>query len=411
MRGRSRPLEFAVFGYAPLLFVSWLVWFVSGHGGGGDFAIFRHAGVRVLHGHTPYVAPTAALLAGNDRFVYPTPFAFPFVPFALLSERVGAVVFLLCSVAAVVLALRLLGVIDRRCYGAAILSMPVFGALGVGAVGPFLLLLVAAGWRRRDRLSGGVLLAVAAAAKLFLWPLLVWLVATRRLRGSAAAAATLTAIAGIWALVDLHGLRLYPETVRVLNEVQRWKSYSPQTLAYALGLTPWATDALVAVVALVGVSVIFRARADDRRSFALALTVALVATPILWLHYLVLLFVPLALLRSRLSPAWALPALLWATPHPESLGSVWRIVLALAVVLVAARLHLPGDARDLKASPGLLGGSGTPGGTLLNHRRRPIAPRRSAAQVVRKSRIDDYQAGAERSAVAVQSTLKHPKLS
>jgi hypothetical protein len=328
------------------------------------------------------------LLASNDRFVYPTPFAFPFVPFALLPQRAGAVVFLLLSVAAVVAALRLLGVADSRCYGAAILSMPVFGALGVGAVGPFLLFLVAAAWRRRDRLSGGILLAVAAATKLFLWPLLVWLVATRRLRGSAAAAATLAVIAGIWALVDLHGLRTYPDTVRVLNAVQRWKSYSPQTLALSIGLNARAAVALVVVVALAGTLVIVRARGDERRSFALAATIALVATPILWLHYLVLLFVPLTLLRPRLSPVWALPALLWVTPHPESLGNVWRIALALAVMLVVAQL----DPRATSS-------------TLLDDRGRPIAPHVSAAEVSRQSRIDDDEAGAERSAVAVQGTL------
>jgi hypothetical protein len=397
MRARSRPLEVAVFGYAPLLFLSWLVWFVSGHGGGGDFAIFRHAGERVLRGHSPYVAPTAALLASNDRFVYPTPFAFPFVPFALVSERVGAVVFFLCAVVAVVVALKLLGVADRRCYGAAILSIPVFGALGVGAVGPFLLLLVAAGWRRRDGLSGGILLAVTAATKLFLWPLLVWLVATRRLRGSAAAAATLMAIISIWVLADLQGLRLYPDTVRVLNDVQRWKSYSPQTLALSLGLTARAAAAVVAVVAVGGTLAIIRARRDERRSFAVAVTVALLATPILWLHYLVLLFVPLALLRPRLSPAWALPVLLWVTPHPESLGNVWRIGLVLAVVLVAAGLR--GAANAL-----------TPLRPLLDDGRRAIAPHQPAAEVRRESGIDDYEAGAERSAAAIQHALQHPKL-
>jgi alpha-1,2-mannosyltransferase len=397
MRARSRPLEVAVFGYAPLLFLSWLLWFVSGHGGGGDFAIFRHAGERVLHGHSPYVAPTAALLASNDRFVYPTPFAFPFVPFALVSERVGAVVFFLCAVVAVVVALKLLGVADRRCYGAAILSVPVFGALGVGAVGPFLLLLVAVGWRRRDRLSGGILLAVAAATKLFLWPLLVWLVVTRRLRGSAAAVATLVAIVGIWALADLHGLRLYPETVRVLNGVQRWKSYSPQTLALSLGLNARAAVAVIIVVGLGGTLAIIRARRDERRSFALAVIVALLATPILWLHYLVLLFVPLALLRPRLSPAWALPALLWVTPHPESLGNVWRIVLALAVVLVAAGLG--------GAPP-----AWTPLRSLLDHGRRSIPPRDPPAEMLRQARVDDHETGAERAAAAVQRVLKHPKL-
>ncbi len=63
------------------IFCFWLVWFVYGHGGGGDFAIFRRAGRAVLHGHSPYVHPTLKLLAANDRFVYPTPFALPFIPF------------------------------------------------------------------------------------------------------------------------------------------------------------------------------------------------------------------------------------------------------------------------------------------------------------------------------------------
>jgi hypothetical protein len=172
----KRVLEAGVFVEMPLIAVGWLAWFAYGHGGGGDFAIFRRAGSSVLHGQSPYVHPTATLLASNDRFVYPTPFALPFVPFSGIPERVAELVFLALSVAAVLGALWLLGVRDRRCYGAAFLGIPVFGALGVGSLGPFLLLLVAAGWRYRDRKVAGIPLALAAATKLFLWPMLVWLV-------------------------------------------------------------------------------------------------------------------------------------------------------------------------------------------------------------------------------------------
>src|SRR4029077_6160176 len=76
-RNSRRPLAVGVFAWAPAIFLAWLAWFVSGHGGGGDFSIFRRAGNAVLHGHSPYVHPTATLLAANDRFVYPTPFALP----------------------------------------------------------------------------------------------------------------------------------------------------------------------------------------------------------------------------------------------------------------------------------------------------------------------------------------------
>jgi hypothetical protein len=67
-----------------------------------------------------------------------------------------------------------------------------------------------------------------------------------------------------------------------------------------------------------------------------AVLASLVATPLLWLHYLLLLFVPIALYRPRLSGLWFLPLLLWLTPTSNSHGTTWRIVLALIVVAVVA---------------------------------------------------------------------------
>ena len=319
----------------PALAFLWLVWFVYGHGGGGDFAIFRRAGSAVLHGHSPYVQPTLKLLAANDHFVYATPVALPFIPFAAMPEETAAVGFLVLSVAAVLASVWLLDVRDWRCYGAALLGVSVFGALGVGSIGPFLLLLCALGWRFRDRTVAGMPLALAAAAKLFLWPLLVWLLVTRRFRAFGAALATLAATLALWAAIDPTGMRRYPETVRLLNDVQRWKSYSVQSLFISLHM-PASTSELVAgatALAAVAALVLLRRRGDEV-TFAAAVVAALIATPILWNHYLVLLLVPIALARPRLAPLWLLPVVLWATPHPESLGVVWRIVLVLAVIVV-----------------------------------------------------------------------------
>jgi hypothetical protein len=342
-------LEIGVFAQAPAIAFLWLVWFVYGHGGGGDFAIFRRAGRAVLHGHTPYVHPTLKLLAANDRFVYPTPFALPFIPFAVAPEKAAAVGFLVLSVAAVLASVWLLGVRDWRCYGASLLGVPVFGAFGVGSIGPFLLLLCALGWRFRNRTVAGVPLALAAAAKLFLWPLLVWLLVTRRFRAFAASLATIGATLALWASIDPGGMRRYPQTIRLLNDVQRWKSYSPQSLLISLHVPAFASDlaAGAAAVAAVFVLVLLR-RNGDRATFAAAVASALIATPILWTHYLVLLLAPIALARPRLAPLWLLPVVLWATPHPESVGVVWRIVLVLAVISVVAvqtvrRTSLPGD--------------------------------------------------------------------
>jgi hypothetical protein len=338
---KHRALQLGFFAEAPAIFVGWLAWFVSGHGGAGDFSIFRHAGQAVVHGHSPYVRPTFELLADNDRFVYPEPVAYLFVPFVGIPDRVGAVLFLVLSVTAVLTSLWLLGVRDWRCYGAALLGAPVFGALGVGAVGPLLMLAVAAGWRLRHRVWVGVLFAVATATKLFLWPLLIWLLVTRRFRAATAAAATLLAIALVWLVADPEGLGRYPTTVSVLNEVQRTRSYSSQALALALGAPAGVAVAVCVLIAIAGIAVLSRMR-DERHALAASVIVALLATPILWLHYLVLLLVPLALTTGRFTLLWMLPVTLWITPHPESAGSVWKIVAAFAAV---GTVTVVGDAR------------------------------------------------------------------
>ena len=217
---------------------------------------------------------------------------------------------------------------DWRIYGLALIGLPVFSSLGLGTVGPLLLLLLAIGWRFRGSPWSGVALALAAAAKLFLWPVLVWLVARRYYRATAAAAITLSAIVAVWAAADPTGLSRYPETVRLLNIVQRWKSYSLQTLWFRFGLP---APVLVAIVlGVLGALLVVFTR-SSRRSFALAVVVSVLASPILWVHYYVLLLAPLALARPRLGPMWIVPFALWVTPHPESSGSVWKI----AVVLVA----------------------------------------------------------------------------
>lgn len=334
MRASRRSLAVAWFVGFPALVVGMLVSAASRGGRAGfDYAIFRAAGADVGHGHSPYLSrPTLALLSQDTHFVYPTPFALPFVPFALISERVGAVLFLLLSAAAVVGALRLLDVRDWRLYGL-VLSWPAaFSALGLGTLGPALLLAVAAGWRFRRSSSTGAVLAVAAAAKLFLWPVLVWLIVTRRWKAAAVAGVTLLLIAVLWACLDPSGLLLYPKTVRLL-ELGHPNSYSPRSLLIALGVP--GGGMVPGLFALGGVVVMWLRRGDDRAAFATAVITALLTTPILWLHYLVLLAVPLALYRRRLGWQWFVPLVLWVTPTSEPRGRAWRMALALAVTAAA----------------------------------------------------------------------------
>ena len=134
------------------------------------------------------------------------------VPFGLLAYTAAAVVFLLLATAAAVSSLWVLGVRDWRCYGALFLSYPVLHGLALGALTSTLMLLTALAWRYRDRAAlVGSFTAAAIVLKLFLWPLLAWLVITRRTRAAvlAVAGSAAACLAG-WAAIGFAGLDHLP---------------------------------------------------------------------------------------------------------------------------------------------------------------------------------------------------------
>ncbi len=337
------PAKLAAFYEAPLIVIGLIAWFVlfwtppAGHAGPlADFMVFRDAGSAVVHGHSPYVAPVRALLAQNDRFVYPAPMALLFVPFALLPLLVAKLVYFALSLAAIFGALRALDVRDFRCYGTALFGAATVASLTVGSIGPFLLLGLALSWRYRDRVGiAAVAVGLTALAKLLLWPLLIWLVATKRYRAAAGAAAVavVTALVG-WAAIGFDGFRQYPALVRTLSDVMAPTSYSVHSLALSLGAPSHPASFLDVVLPILGVAAILaagRAQDGDRRAYSVAVAVALLTLPILWNHYFVLLLAPIALLRPRLSALWFAPMALWLSPHFDSHGTTWRIALVLLV--------------------------------------------------------------------------------
>src|SRR5207237_8125754 len=103
--------------------------------------------------------------------------------------------------------------------------------------------------------------------------------------------------------------------------------------------------AVLVITVVLALALAARGADGDRRSFAVAVIGALVATPVLWLHYLVLLLIPIALYRPRLSGLWFAPLALWVTPETHSGGSVWRIALALAILAFVAARSLGGSVR------------------------------------------------------------------
>jgi Glycosyltransferase family 87 len=339
LRSSAQPWEVVSFLWVPVLGIAYACFYeFRAREALMDFAIFRRAALAVIHGRSPYPHATAAALSHFDKFVYPPVAALLFAPFAALPSEAARVLMFLAGLAAVLGALRLLRVEDWRCYGVAIVSAPVINSLALGALTSFLLLGAALVWRCRDYAAVAALAtAFTAVLKLFLWPLAIWLLATRRWRAAAlCAAGSAVLLLGGWAVIGFAGLGSYPKLVHLLEQVETPDGYSTIAL---LGLTGAAATAATVVLSLGAVAAIWiaaRSADGDRRAFAVAVQASLVATPLLWLHYLLLLYVPIAVYRPRLSGIWFVPLALWVTPMTHSHGTTWRIAFALGVLAVVA---------------------------------------------------------------------------
>jgi hypothetical protein len=334
------------------------VWALAGWQVPGDFGVFLVAGEAVLAGASPYpsgeLAPPPAAY-----YVYPPQLALAIVPFTLPPPSPASSLFTLLGIGAVIGALLVLGVRDWRCHALALLYPGTLEALEYGAIGTFLALLIALAWRYRDRLPlTAAATAGAVVLKLFLWPLLVWHLFAGRTRAAFAAGAGAAGLAlAAWAAIGFKGLGDYPRLLRDLTDLEAEHTYSVFALARASGLPELPAQALGILLGLALLALAARA-GDDRRALILVLGAAFALTPILWHHYLVLLVVPVALVRPRLSPLWLLPlagnvfdALGWYGGWTYGEVHAMASVLGLAAVVLAASLAaLPRQAASARAA-------------------------------------------------------------
>lgn len=299
------------------------------------------AAEAVLDGRSPYPALDDPILEDQKGYVYPPQLLFALLPLTPLPVWLAGMIVAACLVTLVVLTLRVLGVTDLRCYAAAFLWMPTMSGVLLANVSIPLAFAAAVVWRHRDELwPPAVALGLTVAAKLLFWPLFVWAVVTGRLRTTAwAIVIGLAVTVAAWAAIGFDGLTGYPDLLRTLSEIQAENSYSFVGIANTLGLGDAAGQAsmLLAGGALVVACVVFARRGDDLRSFTAAIGATLALSPIVWLHYLVVLLVPLAIARPRFSAIWLLPVLLWTSPKPgyaEGFQTFMPAIVATILLLV-----------------------------------------------------------------------------
>jgi hypothetical protein len=270
----------------------------------------------LLDGNPIYPPPTHdAVVVGNPA-VYPPLFILATVPLALVPVGTAAWLWLVLLAVGVAASLWILGVRDWRCYLLAVTSPVVVHGLFFGNLTVLLVLPLALAWRYRERARvAGLAVGVAVAATLFVAPLVVWLLLTRRFRAAAwAVGSAAVLVVGAWALVGFDGLRDYPKLLRVVQDVYAVRSISVSTVAGVLGASVSVAVALAAVAGLVclGIAAWLARRPDgDRRAFAVVVAACILASPIVWPNYAALLFVPIAVTWPKVAPAWFFGYAVW----------------------------------------------------------------------------------------------------
>jgi alpha-1,2-mannosyltransferase len=332
-------------------------WLVVANALGHQFAFDVHyaflpASHAVVHGHSPYSAVTSEAVRQGYAYLYPPLAAYLLAPLTLLPALAAETVATILAAACVPATLRVLGVRDWRCYAVAFLWMPIIAGIQSANVTLPMVLGLALIWRYRDRTAVAALVTgLVIALKLFFWPVLLWLVATRRYRTAAlSAVASALLVLVPWAGIGFAGLRGYPHLLSTVASREGPDSYSLAALVHFV-LPSWTASNAIEILAGVGVLVLALVagrRGRDRDAFALAILGILALTPLLEIHYFAALVVVVALYRRRLSAAWLLPLLMWGAPEPNNGSGLQRVhvllVVAATIVFVLSewRPRLPG---------------------------------------------------------------------
>ncbi|MDA8116119.1 MAG: glycosyltransferase 87 family protein [Actinomycetota bacterium] len=301
-----------------------------------DFLVFYKAASALTHGHNPYPQLGSPQVYDGSSYVYPAWVAALLAPLTLLTPFAAAKVWVALSFGAYAASFRFMGMGSGPALFLAGLATPVIISMQMGTLTPFLVLGVAVAWNWRDSpVVGAAAVALAGTSKLYLLALLVFFATTRRYKAFLLALAFSAALLGGGFLIGPIGAGGYIRLLLSLSKhesVQGWSSSAILAPLIGVGAARLVPQ-FAAVAAALGM-LAFRLRyPSDQRSFAGAVAISLLATPILWSSYLPLL---LPILFVADAPVWALgaaAALSWILTTPDRAGAALD---AVSVTLLAA---------------------------------------------------------------------------
>jgi hypothetical protein len=319
-----------------------------------DVDVFLRAGAAAAHGLQVYpTAGTPAVYSGFS-FVYPYFALWPFMLLAELPAALGTAVVFSISALAVMAACMLAP--SRGAWRSVLVLCSAFTITGLqlGALSPLLFAGVVFLWRARRRAGLFVLAGPVIACKLFLAPMLVWLLLAGRYRALAWASASTVALLSV-------GFVLGPidpsQYLSMLSQLGAHEAQSGFGLIGALmnaGIAMFEAQASALALALVVILAgrhRYRRTRDERVLFCAGLVASLLLTPVLWSHYLVVLAA--ALLAYDAPRRWFVLLALtsWAISPPHGVPNSTLIqagALAATVVAVLLIARSSTGARDLR---------------------------------------------------------------
>ncbi len=274
----------------------------------GDFKVtLWEPGQDLSSGHDPM----RAIGAEENGGIYPPAAILLTLPITALPYPAAAALWLLALLAGVAGALYVCGVRDWRCYALAFASPPVIAGLAYGNVSLLVVLGIAGVWVARDRpWRSGLILGTLIATRLFPWPMVIWLLITRRLRAAAVAAASSMVISFLgWMAVSFHRIGDFPAVTRSNASEFVDQGVAVASIVANLGASPTVLGLTLPLVLGLTLAIAAFYRRDDLACFTWVLTAVLFSSPIVWGHYYAMLLVPIAVASPRFSTTWLLPYL------------------------------------------------------------------------------------------------------
>lgn len=294
--------------------------FLRGAGWAYDFTTYFAAAMRTREGLSPYLPVNLAgpFTQGPQWYVYAPVLSTLLIPLTALSLQAASLVWMALTFLFTALACALLPArpaVRLAALGTTLLSLGFLTNLNLGSVNALLLCALVLAWRRPAGPASGLALALSLSVRPYLatvlvgralwrrWPAIAWVAL-----GGLFLIATTALVAGPRSLTDF---------VRLLGNVRFGGAPHNGALVgvlQAMGVPDplLLGAAIAAIVVALGAIILARRVGDEDVTFAVAVGASILASPVIWDHYLMLLVISAALLAQR-GRTWglALPLLAW----------------------------------------------------------------------------------------------------